>query len=272
MRKWARGVLLGLFLLAFTGANALADSLESADAGIREAAGANRLILLGEKHGTREIPRLVGRLVDAYTLEGPVLLALEMPASEQAPLHRYLASNGRAAARAALMSTPFWTIQGDQHDGRRSHDMIDLVEAVRGLKSQGRDVSLMAYDVERGPPLSANHRDQQMAKRVRAAFSALPRGRLLVLGGNVHAMLAKPANAPAEMPVPMGYWLRDLAPWSVDIVAGSGAFWGCRDSCKAIEITGPRPRTGALENDRYHYRAALDRFEVARLIGASAQP
>lgn len=260
-------VLLCLF--AATGASAQRDSVETAAAGIREAAGGHRLILLGEKHGTREIPRLVGALVGAYALEGPVLLALEMPASEQAHLRRYLASDGSAAARTEMISSPFWTIQGDQHDGRRSHDMVDLVEQVRLLKSQGRDVGLMAYDVERGPARGPNQRDQAMATRVRAAYAALPRGRLLVLGGNAHAMLARPDYAPAEMPVPMGYWLRDLAPWSVDIVANSGAFWGCRNDCKAIEITGSPPRTGTLQNDSYHHREALARFTIARLIGAT---
>lgn len=268
MSRRALAAVVWLCLFAAMGAGAQTDSMETAAAGIREAAGGHRLILLGEKHGTREIPRLVGRLVGDYALEGPVLLALEIPGSEQAHLRRYLASDGSAAARASLMSSPFWTIQGDQHDGRRSHDMVDLVEQVRRLKSQGRDVGLLAYDVERGAVRGANDRDQGMATRVRAAYAALPRGRLLVLGGNVHAMLAKPDYAPPEMPVPMGYWLRDLGPWSVDIVANSGAFWGCRDGCKAIEITGYPPRTGTLQNDRYHHREALARFTIARLIGA----
>lgn len=259
---------LGVWLLLSHGARAQPVSPQTAVREIHAAAGAHRLILIGEKHGTREIPVLVSDLVQACAQEGPVLLALEMPVSEQPALHRYLASTGSATARAELMSTPFWTIEGDQHDGRRSHDMLDLVERVRQLKAQGGDVSLMAYDVERGPPKSPNHRDQQMAQRVRAAFAALPRGRLLVLGGNVHAMLARPDNAPPQMPVPMGYWLRDLSPWSVDVVAGRGAFWGCRDRCQAIAITGNPPRTGKLDNDRYHHRVAMAKFTVARLIGA----
>jgi erythromycin esterase-like protein len=266
-RALAGAALLCLWVA--TGASAQKHPLENAVAGIREAAGGHRLILLGEKHGTREIPQLVGRLVHDYANEGPVLLGLEIPASEQAPLRRYLESDGSAAARAAMLSSPFWTIQGDQHDGRRSHDMADLVEQVRRLKSQGRDVGLLAYDVERGAARGANGRDQGMATRVRAAFAALPRGRLLVLGGNVHAMLAKPDYAPAEMPIPMGYWLRDLGPWSVDIVANSGAFWGCREGCKALAITGSPPRLGKLEHDVYSYREALPAFTVARLIGAT---
>jgi len=253
-------------------ANAQRESLDSASANIRAAAGGHRLILIGEKHGTREIPILVGRLVGAYALEGPVLLALEMPASEQPSLRRYLASDGSDAARRMLMATPFWTVDGDQHDGRRSHDMVDLVEHIRKLKSQGQDVSMMAYDVERGTPRSPNHRDQAMAARVRAAYAALGHGRLLVLGGNVHAMLEKRDGAPAEMPVPMGYWLRDLGPWSVDIVARRGAFWGCRDGCRAIQIDARLPRTGPLMDDVFHHREALDLFQVARLIGAEPSP
>ena len=55
-----------------------------------------------------------------------------------------------------------------------------------------------------------------MAGRIRAAFETLPSGRLLVLSGNVHAMVAKPGYAPPEKQDPMGSYLRDLDPWSVD--------------------------------------------------------
>lgn len=269
MRHWILAVGLALGLGSGAGLAAPADPLDAAAANLQAAAGGHRLILLGEKHGTREIPDLVARLVAAYSAQEPVLLALEMPASEQPALHRYLRSDGSAQARSRLLATPFWTIQGDQHDGRRSHDMVDLVESVRRLRAQGRDVSLMAYDVERGPQRSANQRDQAMATRVRAAYAALPRGRLLVLGGNVHAMLARSPGAPAEMQVPMGHWLRDLSPWSVDIVARRGAFWGCRDGCRAIDIDARwPPRTGTLANDVFHHREALEEFRIARLIGA----
>lgn len=233
------------------------------------AAGDARLILLGEMHGTREIPRLVAHVVEQYAAEGPVLLGLEIPGSGQPHLRRYLESAGTHADRAQLLATPFWNVQGDQHDGRRSHDMLDLIEQVRQLRAQGRDVSLLAYDAEPGRRIDGNQRDRIMAARVRASFNALTRGRLLVLTGNVHAKLARPDDAPLQMQVPMGHWLADLAPWSVDIQGFRGAHWACMFGGCGKRLQNPWHRqSGPLTDDEHHYRLMLDRFTVARLVGA----
>lgn len=233
---------------------------------LQSAAGEHRLVLLGEMHGTREIPDLVEHLVSAYAEQGPVLLGLEIPGSEQRTLHRYLDSDGGGDARDALLATRFWNIRGDQHDGRRSYDMLDLVEHVRRLRQQGRDVSLLAYDSEPGPRSSPDARDRAMAARVRTAFNALPSGRMLVLTGNVHAMLERPEDAPAEIPLAMGYWLRDSGPWAVDIKAERGHFWACRNGCGALPMR-YGPASGPLADEPWHYRLVLPEFSVARLIG-----
>jgi erythromycin esterase-like protein len=270
MKRWLLATLLGLALSAPAHASPTEGKPpEGAAETLVAAAGDARLVLLGEMHGTREIPRLVAHVVTHYAGEGPVLLGLEIPGSGQPHLRRYLDSAGTDADRAALLATPFWNVQGDQHDGRRSHDVIDLIEHLRQLRAQGRDVSLLAYDAEPGPRIDGNERDRIMAARVRASFNALPRGRLLVLTGNVHAKLFRPDNAPSQMPVPMGYWLSDLAPWSVDIMATRGAFWACMASaCSERTVTSLRNASGPLAGQDHHYRLVLDRFTVARLVGA----
>lgn len=269
MKRWLLATLLGLALSAPTHASpAEGEPPEAAARTLVAAAGDARLILLGEMHGTRETPRLVAQVVAHYAAEGPVLLGLEIPGSGQPPLRRYLDSAGTDADRAALLATPFWNVQGDQHDGRRSHDVIDLIEQVRQLRAQGRDVSLLAYDAEPGRRSDGNERDRIMAARVRASFNALPRGRLLVLTGNVHAKLFRPEYAPPQMPTPMGHWLGDLAPWSVDIQATRGAFWACMASTCSERSLPPWRAGGKLAGQDYHYRLLLDRFSVARLVGA----
>lgn len=241
---------------------------EAAAATLVRDAGEHRLLLLGEMHGTREIPQLVAHLVTSYAADGPVLLGLEIPGSGQADLRRYLDSAGTDADRAVLLATPFWNVQGDQHDGRRSHDVLDLIEHVRQLRAQGRDVSLLAYDANPAPRIDGNARDRIMAARVRAAFQALPRGRLLVLTGNAHALLARPLYAPPEMQVPMGHWLVDLDPFSVDIEALRGKFWACRArQCDAMALNPWHRPTGHLQGEEYDYRLLLDRFTIARLVG-----
>lgn len=270
MKRFLLAALLGLAMNA--PAQTLSGHSEPPEAAARTlvaAAGESRLLLLGEMHGTREIPRLVAHVVTHYAADGPVLLGLEIPGSGQADLRRYLDSAGTPADRAALLATPFWQVSGDQHDGRRSHDMVDLIDHVRRLRAAGRDVSLLAFDAEPRPSLDSDTRDRIMAARVRAAFNALPRGRLLVLTGNVHAKLFRPDYAPPEMQTPMGHWLADLAPWSVDIQGMRGAFWACMYRQCGKQVIQPWHRvSGPLQDAAYHHRIVLERFTVARLVGA----
>ncbi|WAS91908.1 hypothetical protein [Nannocystis punicea] len=59
----------------------------------------------------------------------PLVLALEIPTTEQARIDRFLASSGDAAARAELVSGDFWTFP--MQDGRRSQATVDLLAAAQ---------------------------------------------------------------------------------------------------------------------------------------------
>jgi hypothetical protein len=239
---------------------------------IRSEAAGHRLILLAELHGTREIPQLVGQLVAAYAEQGPVLLGLEVHHSEQAALRRYLASDGGPKAHSALQATPFWNVKGVQHDGRRNYDALELIEQVRRLRVGGRDVDILPYDNPPNQIVDSQKRDKAMAVRLRNAFAAMPRGRLLALSGNVHAMLERPGNAPAEMQTPMGAYLRDLDPYSVDITANGGESWACTQQCGPISLPTSTQSSGRVSDGIHNLQIALPRFTVAHLIGAPSNP
>lgn len=214
-------------------------------------AGDHRMIVLGEYHGTRETPLLVARLMEHYSRDGgAVRLGLEMPTSENAALAGYLRSNGDADAREALRTTPFWTVTDDQHDGRRSRDTLALVEAVRALRVQGRDVAVAGYDVETDSTDSSEVRDLGMARHLRQQFDAMPdTARMLVLTGNVHAMRQRPDDGPAEMQTPMASRLLDLPLYSVRLEALRGAFWGCNRTCRALPLIDRPPREPMVDID-----------------------
>jgi hypothetical protein len=270
-KRWAAVLLLVLGPGLASAGQDIDDEVAAAVALVRAEAGAHRLILLGEKHGTRETPDFVEAVVAAYTQHGPVLLGLEIPRTEHRALRGYLQSNGGPAARAALLDTPFWRRTDDQHDGRRSHDMVDLIEAVRAMRGHGADVAILPYDVPQDWPGDHRPRDIAMAERVRVAYAALPAGRLLVLGGNVHAMLSRPGYAPPEMQVPMGAHLGDLEPYAIDITAHGGQFWACTPVCGAVDEY-PMPTGSARLGGRvYDLRIVLPHLSVGRLIGADAE-
>ena len=207
---------------------------------VQAEAGTHRLILLGEMHGTRETPRMVAALAARYAQEGPVLVGLELPETLAPAISSYLDSSGDAAARAALLAPSEWHVPHATSDGRRNLEVIALFEQLRVLKAQGREVSVLPFDNPPGTSRGSQARDQAMAARIRAAYAALPRGRLLAVAGNVHAMLRKPDPmfAPPELQDPMGCYLLDLQPFSVNIQSSGGEFWAF-DGSKC----GPAPQT-----------------------------
>ena len=244
---------------------------------LRANAEGHRLILLGEKHGTAEIPLLVATLVDDLSTTGPVVLALEFPRSEQAALDQYLASDGSADARATLKAAAYWQVQGDQHDGRRNDDVFDMFERLRTLKATKRDVRLLPFDLTPGTTRTSHQRDQAMAEYLREHYVAHPTARFVMLAGNVHAMIRKPTYAPPQMQQPMGSYLADLDPYSINISALEGQFWGCDGGrCAAKDERPAQWESGpAREGGAFHFQLVLPRFSVARLLGrevAAASP
>ena len=71
--KWLAGGLLWLVASTTAAADWRGDALDTL---VRES-GDHRLVVLGEMHGTREIPVLAGDLVEHWSTASPLLLALE---------------------------------------------------------------------------------------------------------------------------------------------------------------------------------------------------
>ena len=246
-------------------------AIARASAQIIEQAHGHRLVVLGELHGTAEMPALAARVGAAYASAGPLTLALEMPHTEQDALERYLASDGDPVAWKALAATPFWQVHDDQHDGRRSVQMRQLVEAMRALRHQGAAVQVLAYDVSQEQADAHDHhwRDARMADNLRSAATEQP-GVLLVLTGNVHAMRTRPSWAPAELQLaPMTSLLLDLEPFAVNITGASGQFWGCLpDACQALPARTQmaQPLLRATEPERaYDLIVQLPQLSLATL-------
>jgi erythromycin esterase-like protein len=231
-------------------------------------AGAHRLLLIGETHGTRECPALVARMAERYAQQGPVFVALELSSSIDGDVQRFLSSDGSPQARAALLQPAYWHMPKERSDGRRNFEVIELLERLRALRAQGKAVSVRAIDVPIDQPLDSERRDQAMAGKIREAFLALPaQARLLALTGNVHAMRAKPLFAPPEMQTPMGSRLLDLDPYSVRIVAGGGQSWACMAAACGPQVQPERPAASVESSDpSYDFLLAVPRFTLARLI------
>ena len=261
--RWTAALLLALGM-------ALSAHADDTAAQIRQHAGDHRLLVLGEFHGTRETPLLVRQLVDDYSRNGPVLLALELPRAENPTLRDYLQSDGGAAARQHLHGRAFWTVRDDQHDGRRSRDMLAMIESLRVLKSQGRVIDVVGYDVNASK--GGNQvRDDLMAAELRRLNRGLPASaRMLVLTGNVHAMLRRPEGMPPEMQrQPMASQLRDLDIYSVRLGALRGQAWACADHCMARSLpeqVARGPRVDAHAGRQHDLWVWMPQLSVGTLV------
>lgn len=195
---------------------------------LRAGIAGHRLILLGESHGTRETPALAGALVGRYVRGGEaVVLALEIDEAEQDRVDHYLDSPGGAADCAALLEGWHW--REPRHDGRDSEAMLELLEQMRVLRRRGADARVFLFD----PGGEGEARDRGMADRLRAVVAEARRARLLVLTGNVHAMVRAPKDLVLDgkpyVPVTVGQLLADLAPLSIRITTYGGAAVVCLD-------------------------------------------
>lgn len=200
----------------------------SAEGLVLQAVGDHRIVLLGEMHGTRETPALAGEVVSHYAVTHiPVLLGLEVDHSEQAAVEHYLASNGDAQARRALLAGEQWLAP---FDGRDSKAMYELIDHVRELRTTGAKIDIVYFD---DADADMSRRNRHMADTLRAAAARNPDAMLLVLTGNVHAMTREPPDdmyldgKRIEPPVTMGRYLSDLQPLSIDVYAASGDYWAC---------------------------------------------
>lgn len=258
-------------LMAFAGIGVV--HAEQTVSQIRSHAAGHRLLVLGEQHGTHEIPGVVQALVASYAADGkPLHLALELPTSESPALATYLQSDGGATAMAALKARPYWNASTRFHDGRRSEEMLELVDAMRKLHRQGKDVQVFGFDRAAAPsPPGAGARDAAMAAELRTRYAALPiDGRMVVLTGNVHGMRRQPRYLAYP---PMTMLLQDLDVYNVRIGAREGDVWGCRpgQGCGRIALiaySGPSPKRDEADDRNYDLQVWLPRFTVARLLGA----
>lgn len=139
-----------------------------------------RFIIVGERHGTSEIPALFSDLICAALSRGPVVVGLEIQADQQESLDRYMASEGDEAARLALLSNKHWR----STDGRASEAMFQLIDNVRRLGKAGKPVSLRALMPMGDSPEA---REGAMGDAWKSSLAGRPDSLLLMLVGSIHA-------------------------------------------------------------------------------------
>jgi hypothetical protein len=213
-----------------------------------------QIVVIGETHGTVEIPRFTAQLICSALKAGrPVMLGIEHTSAEQGAINRYLGSDGSAADKADLLSEQSW--HADDQYGLTSRAMLGLIDEARRLHRSGLRIGVLAFAQAEMPrpigdqaPLSEADnrlyngiRDREMADRILSA-TTLERGSLVViLTGFLHAstLLSKGGNGIA----PMTYLLeQQQSVFTIAVTAPSVRAWVCtQDGC------GPSTRRSGVQ-------------------------
>ena len=126
-------------------------------------------VLVGEPHGTKEIPQWFGELAClAANKKVPMLIGLEFPPPELASIEKFLGSGDRADLMKA----------GPFAKKRASTAMMSLLERIRMLRSSGAQIRLVLFDAQPG---DATLRPLLMGRSLTAARAEAKRELLLVL-------------------------------------------------------------------------------------------
>ncbi|MFZ6746949.1 hypothetical protein ACO0LC_27290 [Undibacterium sp. JH2W] len=194
------------------------------------------VIAIGDFHGSNEIPAFVEGLVCQLALSGkPVVLGLELPMDLQAGITQYTLSKGTPEDKKALLSAYFWH---EKQDGRRSEAMFKLIDFVRRLRNEGKDVLISAFDSGKSDGLQAltknetrsqARRDSIMATNIYDRLKQYPAHTHILFAGSGHTGKFKQQDwNPAVSS--MAYLLAQrVSVYSIyfSFLKG-GEIWGCR--------------------------------------------
>lgn len=199
-----------------------------------------RFVILGEVHGSNEMPAVFADAVCLTAHDRPVVAALELIELDQPAIDAFMASDGGAEAKRALLGAHTWN--GPMKDGRSSEAYFRLLETLRQMRQAGRIQSVVAFQAARfdRPPTPVEY-EKAMAGLVHAAGQS--GATVLALVGNIHAMRT-------EVPfqggyIPMAGHLPRAATVTLNLMAHGGESWVCYggpDTCRASSSPAPSER------------------------------
>ncbi len=198
------------------------------------ARGETRWIVIGEVHGTNEVPELFRDAVCQTAQSRRVVVGVEQPALDQEAIDTFIASDGGDAARRAFLNATMWN--GTMKDGRSSEAMFRLFEALRQMKAAGTIEGVVALQPALTGAWSPARYEEAMAELLKSA--AQSDATVVALVGNVHAMRT-------EVPFQEGYKamaanLPMTQTITLNVIGNGGESWNCmRDGCKAHPSASP---------------------------------
>jgi hypothetical protein len=275
----------------------------AAEQPIKELADRSDVLILGESHGSKEVPEIVAALLPALSKMGYQVLALEVPSDQQAALTDW--ATGKTQTLPSFYAKPM------RNDGRANQQMLSLI---RMALSPPYRWKLICFDVSQGdePFTSSQHlieeyvkkagdqavdkdgtihlekesdltiaiwqkRDATMAanfEKQRKQFAS--QGKVLAICGNQHARTANPPDSNDHWWPSFAAVLQSSQPGksvsSIDVNPKSG--YGVDD--RKVNDLGGKTNGEAeahwLENANWNLKLNLPHATAATFLGTSIDP
>jgi hypothetical protein len=184
-----------------------------------------KVIVIGEMHGTTEIPLFVLSLIRKLSKnKGRITIGLEIPTNHQREVEEFLKTDDFDK----LLKLDYFKYP----DGRTSIAMGELIKGLRDIKG----LRVICFDIDTNLDAKVN-RDSTMGVNLSRGYKG---GQLIMLTGNLHANLKE------------GYWRPNFKSAvyhfnkigkfensliSLNTYFGSGTIWNCmQDGCKERNV------------------------------------
>lgn len=233
-----------LFMLVTSGAaRPLAPPIEPADSpqvcsslpGTEALAeSAPRFVIVGEIHGTDQVPRLFGDIACVVARRRSVIVALEFDERSDEDVAHFLASPGDDAAVSRLLRSDIWA--RDMADGRSSIAMLTLLRRLRDWRAAGWVVEVHGTQPRVSGRLDQHYYELAMADRWASLADTHPNSVVLILVGSLHARLVR---QPGMMFAPAASHLLPTDVVSLQSEPATGSAWNCQqDGCAPHPLAG----------------------------------
>jgi hypothetical protein len=166
-----------------------------------------------------------------------VTVALELPQGMQPQIDAFLAALDHALALAALAGTPL--VDPGVVDGRTSQAMFAMLDTLRQLKADGRDIAILAFQPsDPSPPeLSQAWYELDMAYWLSRAVVERPQAKVIALVGSIHASKTAVSGL-AHIGLPATAHLPPAEVLSLVVANQGGQTWSCRQGCGVHDSPG----------------------------------
>lgn len=245
--------MIALFAAALLSSQSPCDAPEGTSALLERP---ERIIVVGETHGTVETPTAFLSIVCEAARQGPVSVGLELPETDKPLLDFVMAAPDEATATRFLKAGDFGDPRRD--DGRHSQAMFDMIIGFWRLKAAGHDIALRPF-AARMSVISG--RDQawwelEMAYGMSRPLVDRPQARVLILVGNLHARKTTFDRWP-EVGLPAAGHLYGPDTLTLNTLQQGGDSWGCRETCgphtdiQVHDVDARGIRLGRVEDGAY---------------------